>query len=842
MERNLPIYNIRDKIKLALSQTNQLILHAPTGSGKSTLVPQFLIDDVLLDNETVIVLQPRRLAARLLSAFISKERGGVLGDEVGFQVRLEGKQSEKTKILFVTEGVLLNRLFTHDILKGIGAIVFDEFHERHLETDLCLAMALKLQNQRPDLKIVVMSATLEIDKVQRFLTKSQTQEAQGKTFPVTIEYQQPKPYESIWNHTANVLEAILPDFQDGSALVFMPGVYEIRKTIEAIQKKPRLQHFEVLPLYSSLSATEQDKAVQPGGRKIIVTTNVAETSITLPGITLVLDSGLARIARFDPKRGINTLFTENISKSSCNQRTGRAGRVAPGRCIRLWSEFSHDHRQDSNLAEIHRLDLSETLLNLLAAGESPETFPWIETPAKVSFDNAFQLLQKLEAVDTSGRITSLGIKLASYGVQPRLARMLFEAEKLGCLPAAAVLVAITQTSGLLYSVTDEVIIRERMDLFAGGGSDLIFELNAYLWAGSHQFKTNECNRLGVNANRCREIGKLAIQILRRASVRDSHVLPQLRIDYDEALNLRKCIFAGFSDFLAIRHRLNSPTCQMMLGKSGQLHRDSSVQDARFMVVNEMEETKTPTGIQVLLRKVTEIEEEWLNEDLLKDLTKNISYEYNKELKRVQQITELVYNQLIIRRELSEIKDNDVAAEILTKAILNNEIDFPQWNEDVEHFVRRVNFAALHAPHYGIPAIREEEKEFIIQQSVYKCRSLKDIQKCDVWPSLKAWLSYEQMEAVKYLAPEFIELPHKKRPVKLRYDEKGDVILSETIQALYDCPLPLTVAEGKVQVIFELLAPSRRPVQITRDLEYFWKNSYYDVKKELKGRYPKHEWR
>lgn len=843
MENSLSVNNIRDKVKQALTQTNQLILHAPTGSGKSTLIPQFIIDDVLPLSESVIVLQPRRLAARLLSGFISKERGGVLGEEVGFQVRLEGKHSEKTRILFVTEGILLSRLFSKDILKGIGAIVFDEFHERHLETDLSLALALKLQKEnRPDLKIVVMSATLEIDRVQRFLNNSITLEAAGRVYPVAIDYYQPKPYETIWNHVANVLEEVLPDFKEGSALVFMPGVYEIRKTIEAIQNKARLQHLEVLPLYSSLSGSDQDKAVQPAGRKIIVTTNVAETSITLPGITLVIDSGLARIARFDPKRGINTLFTENISKSSCNQRAGRAGRVAPGRCIRLWSGFSHDHRPESNLPEINRLDLSETLLSLLAAGEQPENFPWIEAPAKTSIDSAFQLLRRLEAIDLTGNITALGSKLSSYGVHPRLARMLFEAEKLGCLPAAAVLVAITQTSGLLYSTKDEVVVRERLDLFGGGASDLIFELNAYLWAGSHQFKTSECNSLGINASRCREIGKLALQILRRASVKNSHVLPQLRIDYNEAMNLRKCIFTGFKDFLAIRHRLNSPTCQMMYGKSGQLHRDSTVQDSRFMVVNEMEETKTPTGIQLLLRKITAIEEEWLNDDFLEDLKKNISYEYNKELKRVQQITELVFNQLILRREFSEIKDDDIATKVITEAILNLEIDFSQWNEDVEHFVRRVNFASKHAPHYGIPAIGDEEKEFIIQQAVYKCRSLKEVQKCDIWPSLKSWLSYEQMEAVKFLAPEFIELPHRKRPTKLRYDEKGDVILSETIQALYDCPLPITVAEGKVQVIFELLAPSRRPVQITRDLEYFWKNSYHDIKKELKGRYPKHEWR
>ncbi len=843
MEEKLSVYNIRRDIKLALQQTNQLIIHAPTGSGKSTLVPQFLTDDCLTSEQSVIVLQPRRIAARLLATYIAKERGVELGDEVGYQVRLESKTSTSTRIIFITEGILLNRLLKKDELTGIGALVFDEFHERHLETDLSLALSIKLQSlKRPDLKIVVMSATLELDKVQSMLTNSSLLETEGRKFPVSLDFRQPKPYDHIWEFAAGELETALPDFKEGSALIFMPGVFEIRKTIEAIQKRPRLQHLQVLPLYSSLPGSEQDKAVQAGGRKIIVTTNVAETSITLPGITLVIDSGLARVARFDPKRGINTLFTEFISKSSADQRAGRAGRVAPGKCIRLWSEFSHEQRQESNIPEIHRLDLSETILGLLDAGEEIQKFQWIEAPGKPSVEKAMQLLHQLGAVDDSDNITSLGIQMAKLNVHPRLARMLIEAKLLECLPAATVLAAITQTSGLLSPLSDPELSRERMDLFGNCGSDLILELNAWLWAGENQFKSGECNRLGINTGKARDIGKLALQLLQRATVKSAHSLPRTRITYEESINIRKCIFTGFSDFLAIRHKLSSPTCQMMFGRSGQLHRESSVNEAYYMVANELEETKSPTGTRVVLRKVTEIDPEWLNEEFLKDVVINVVYKFDNEAKKVVQTTEYSLNNLVLKRNISDIKDNDIAAQIISRAIRDAEILFPQWDEEVEHFIRRVNFAALHAPHYGIPAIHDEEKDFIIQQAVYKFRSLKEIQKCNVWPALKSWLNYEQMEAVNLVAPENFVLPHRKKPVKLHYDEKGDVILSETIQYLYDCPLPLTVAEGKVQVIFELLAPSRRPVQITRDLDYFWKNSYHDIKKELKGRYPKHEWR
>jgi ATP-dependent helicase HrpB len=455
----------------------------------------------------------------------------------------------------------------------------------------------------------------------------------------------------------------------------------------------------------------------------------------------VIDSGLARIARFDPKRGINMLFAEAISKSSADQRTGRAGRVAPGISVRLWSEFSHEHRLNHNIPEIHRMDLSETILALLAAGEDPELFPWVEAPSGASMESAFRLLHQLGALDTAGKLTSLGYKMAKLRVHPRFARMLTEAELLGCSASAAVLVAITQSSGFMNGSTDPVLRQERLDMFGNCGSDLIFELNAWLWAGSHQFQSEECHRYGINPGKARDIGKLAIQILQKASVK-THALPKDRLSPEESAKLRKCIFEGFSDFLAIRHRPNSPVCQMMYGRSGQLHRDSSVQDSKHMVANENEESKTPTGIQSYLRKVTAIEPEWLTEIFTQN-SKSVSYALSKDTGRFLEFIEYSVNQLTISREQNEILDHDIAAGVIAKAIMDGDISFSAWDEEMEHFVRRVNFAALNAPHYQIPAIHEEEKEFIIQQAVYKCRSLNDIQKCAVWPSLKSWLSYEK---------------------------------------------------------------------------------------------------
>lgn len=845
MELVLPIQNIRTDLLNALKSGNKCILRAPAGSGKSTMVPQFLADDIVSPDKSVIVLQPRRIAARMLASFIARQRNVVLGDEVGYQVRLEGMKGPNTRILFLTEGILLNRLLQKDELHDAGAIIFDEFHERHLETDLGLSLALQLQTQkRPDLKLMVMSATLDIDQVKQFFKDCPIIETEGRTFPVDVRYKPSKPYETIWDSAAYQLETVMKETAVGSALVFMPGSFEIRKTVEAILKRQVLQNFEVYPLHGSLSKEEQEKAVKAGGRKIIVATNVAETSLTIPNITIVVDSGLARIARFDPKRGINTLFVEPISRSSADQRAGRAGRTAPGVCIRLWSEFEHQTRVYIDKPEIHRVDLSETLLGLLASGISSfDDFRWLEKPEDVAIEKAMLLLNNLGAVDHR-QITALGKKMAFLNLHPRFARMLLKAKELDCLPAACIAAAIAQSSDLLLPNNDSVIRQEREHVFGNPGSDLLFECNAWLWAGKHQFKQSECNSLRINAAIARQIGQLALQLLKKvdSTLHKEKKLPQDNLSPEEASGLRQCIFTGFADYLAIRHRQNSPTCQMMHGKSGKLHRDSIVQEARLMVATELEEAKTPAGVQLMLRKVTEVDEEWMEDLTINGAEKMIYTQFDPEQKKVVQVTEHRINDLVMTRHISSVTDDEKASEILTEVILHGKLEFPQWDDEVEHFVRRVNFAAKHAPQYGIPVIDDDAKEFIIQQSVYRCRSVKDVQQCKVWPSLKAWLSYEQMAAVDFLAPLTVTLPRRKHPVKLRYDEKGDVILSETIQGLYDCPVPLCVADGKVQVVFEILAPSHRPVQITRDLDYFWKNSYLDIKKELKGRYPKHEWR
>ena len=379
---SLPIFEIEEAFITAVKQTRQIILQAPTGSGKSTQIPQMLLDHGCLGAGQAVVLQPRRLATRLLSKRIAEERNGSLGEEVGYQIRFENRTSKATRLRFVTEGVLVRQLLGDPDLKHVSALIFDEFHERHIEGDIALALAKQLQaTSRPDLLIVVMSATLETGILRAYLPGSEVITIEGRTFPVDISYQPlgTGNQRPVWEAATEAFRKWSLAHKEGDALIFMPGAFEIRKTIEALQNDRSTKGWKVLPLYGELPPNLQDEAMQKYGvRKVIVATNVAETSITIDGITAVIDSGLVRSANYDPNRGINTLLIEKISRASADQRSGRAGRTAPGVCLRLWSKSDHEARLNQEAAEIHRIDLAETLLMLKATGIADlKAFDWV---------------------------------------------------------------------------------------------------------------------------------------------------------------------------------------------------------------------------------------------------------------------------------------------------------------------------------------------------------------------------------------------------------------------------------------------------------------------------------
>src|SRR5665213_1258116 len=514
MPDRLPIYEIENEIVSRLAQDRRLILSAPTGSGKSTQVPQMLLPHDFLRDGQVVVLQPRRLAARLLAARVAQELRVKLGEEVGYQIRFENVTSPKTKIRFVTEGVLLRQMIDDPKLRGISVLIFDEFHERHLYGDITLARSLDLQEQfRPDLNLIVMSATLNAGELEKYLSecRSRGDEAQteksknnqrltssptngfrcsvlsseGRTFPVEIEY---LPHRlganspPVWEIAAEEFSRYVHSGGEGDVLIFMPGGFEISQTLDAIRHSPESKNFILLPLHGELDPRAQDAAVaRYAQRKVVVATNVAETSITIDGVRLVIDSGLARVARYDANRGINTLLVEKISQSSADQRAGRAGRTAPGKCVRLWSRAEHDERAPHELPEIRRLDLSEVVLTLKAAGiDDLRAFRWLEKPDEISLTHAEKLLEDLGAIKVGqasslsservsasiensdsvsqnvGRleacptfITAIGRKMLAFPLHPRYARMLLAAQEFGCVRQACLVAALTQGRDLL---------------------------------------------------------------------------------------------------------------------------------------------------------------------------------------------------------------------------------------------------------------------------------------------------------------------------------------------------------------------------------------------------------
>ncbi|HUR59038.1 MAG TPA: helicase-related protein, partial [Opitutaceae bacterium] len=578
--RDLPVYELEPAVVASLRAQGRLIVQAPTGSGKSTQIPQMLWRHGLLgERGEVVVLQPRRLAARLLAKRVAEEAGTRLGEGVGYQIRLESRVSERTRIRFVTEGILLRQMSFDSALRGISAIVFDEFHERHLYGDISLARAVQIQQTtRPDLKIIVMSATLDAGALKTYLAPCDVLVSQGRSFPVRIEYL-PKTVnfeqDPVWDVAARECERVAAE-TPGDLLVFMPGAYEISRTVQAIQGGRALRDCVVFPLHGELAPDLQDRAVaRYETRKIIVSTNVAETSLTIDGVTAVIDCGLARVARFDPHRGINTLLIEKISAASADQRAGRAGRTAPGVAVRLWTEREHGQRAPQELPEVKRLDLSEVVLTLKASGiDDVFSFPWLEKPEAKALERAEMLLADLGAISAEGRagplgpprsntdsqsggpggpalplrsITDVGRRMLRFPVHPRYARMFLAAQERGCVRPVALMAALTQGRNfLLRGMPREVDDAREDTLGEEHESDFFLLMRAWRYADKASYSLDACRRLGIHAQGARQVGPLFEQFLGIAE-KEGLDIGEHRIDGAE---LRKCVLAGFSDQLA----------------------------------------------------------------------------------------------------------------------------------------------------------------------------------------------------------------------------------------------------------------------------------------------------
>lgn len=839
---DLPIYELENALVAALKKSNRLILQAPTGSGKSTQVPQMILDHGLADVGEIVVLQPRRLATRMLAQRVAFERKCKLGDEVGYQIRLDRVCSAKTRIRFVTEGVLLRQMLGDPQLRGVAVIIFDEFHERHLYGDITLAKALELQERtRPDLRLVVMSATLETATLGKYLAPCDTLTSAGRTYPVQIEYL-PKSLRAdeypVWDAAAEELERLAPA-TEGDVLIFMSGAYEISRTISAVRARLGGK-FVVLPLHGELPASEQDAAIaRYDARKVIVSTNVAETSLTIDGVRVVIDAGLARVARFDANRGINTLLIERISRASADQRAGRAGRTAPGVCLRLWTEDEHANRPAQETPEVRRLDLAEVVLTLKASGvENVAAFRWLEAPDPKSLALAETLLLDLGAIGAEGKITKLGRRMMAFPAHPRYARMLLAAHERGCVPAICQVAALTQGKSLLPRATGKQQQTDREDLFGGDAtSDFFVLLRALRHAEQASFNPQRLRPLGVNGIAAREASALAQQF--RAIAKDEGLDCEPRDTSSEAL--ARCILAGFPDHVGVRLDRGTLRVQLVHGRRGVLARESMVQDAALLVVGEVREVESRDDVQTLLTLATAVQEDWLREMFPEAFRQQTEVFYDTTQRRVMARKVTRFRDLEIRAERTENVPTEQAAAILAAEVEAGRLKLENWNHDVEQWILRLNQLADWCPEYELPKLTPSDRHVLVEQLCLGASGYRDIKERAVWPVVKSWLSPMQQQLVEDQAPERLELPNGKR-AKITYAENAQPTLGARIQDLYGVTHDLRIGGGKVPLVIQVLAPNYRPIQITTSLANFWKESYPKIKQELSRKYPKHEWR
>jgi ATP-dependent helicase HrpB len=902
---NMPVLEVADELVAALRAGNRAILTAPTGSGKTTQLPQIVhaASTAWKRDGHTIVLQPRRLATRLVAARVAELVGSPLGGLVGYQTRRDSAVSRDTRIRFMTDGLFLRMLRDARSVAQIGAVILDEFHERSLSVDLSLGLLQRLQqSSRPDLRVLVMSATLDVELLQPQLNCPVIR-AGGRTFPVEISYLAKPPTSPAWELAADAVDRLLASGVDGDGLVFMPGAVEIHRTIELLKARVGREAM-VVPLHGSLSPREQDAAVSPapsGRRKIIVATNVAETSITIEGIRFVVDSGTARIHTFDHRRGLNALHIEAISQASADQRAGRAGRTGPGRCIRLWTEKDHAQRELQTPPEVVRLDLSEAVLTLASVGVGDvAAFPWPTPPPDARVAAATELLHGLDALNGEGALTDAGRTMAAFPAHPRLARLLLEAHERGCIDRAAVWAAIIAERDML-SGADRGSLNRYIDPDEQP-SDLGPRERLLAEARAARFDPARCDRLGVQAATARDIDHVAAQ-LRRIASDVGQAVPAEATNGEKAATQSKaskrarapsqgsllrqaqpalhlCVLAAYPDHVAFKPDAQKPFCIMPGRRKAVLHRDSVVTNAGFFVALDVQESqrtrpasmrsgphlikgRSDETIETTLALAARVDPEAILDLFPQHCETRRTLQWDGETKAVVEAEETAYRppllpadaegprELVLastRRPCPKERANE-AAEMLLERVEAGELALEHWNDAVEEWITRVRCVAAWFPERGLTTYDADDLRILkleIMAGATRASQLRERPCLDV---VRSALSWDHQQFVERMAPTRLPLPEswQGRPLRLAYTAPTDtsppaVKGAAKIQDLYGLAQTPTVAGGRARVTLEILAPNQRPIQVTQDLAAFWANLYPEVKKELKRRYPKHEWR
>lgn len=825
----LPIIQSAGQLIDAARKSRRIVISSPPGSGKSTKVPQLLLDGSLIKGK-IAVLEPRRIAARMLAERVARERGGAAGGEVGYRVRFEDKTCKATRIIFETEGILLRELVDDPSLSAYSAVILDEFHERHLHGDMALALCLALQKKlRPDLLLIAMSATLDEKALALHMNPCETVLAKGTVFPVEQLYcDEDTARLPPWDAAAKTCAALLPEIGQGHTLIFMPGAYEIGKTASALAKVPALSDFALMPLHGEMPPKEQDAALAPcAKRKIIIATNIAETSLTIEGVTAIIDSGLAKVARYDGARGINTLFTEKIPAPSAAQRAGRAGRTAPGTCVRLWTERENPYRPLTLEPEILRLDLSEALLTLKACGLAGfDALSWLDRPAPDAAARAEKLLRELGATGGSGELTEDGFAMSGYPLHPRYSRMMVEAQRLNCVNECAAIAAVAQGRGIWQ---EDNRAANRFATADGLRSDFIAVIRALDFCRSSGFDPYSCQQAGIRHIAAAEACKAA-----RRMAKDAR--PTGRIT-----EAAQCFLRAFPDRVAALLPGASGRYQLPGGRRAALDPKSAACGAPVICAGEALERGGKNGADITLSFATEIKEEWLAAAFPGEMRKISRPALDKDT--LSPVTEILTNYLdiTIRREISSAAKGKPSSDLIAEEFISGRQRFQHWDEEVEEWLARVEFLSKTCPDFGLTPLGEEDLKLVMTDICDGAKSVSAARERQVLPVLQNWFGWDKNQLIEKHAPLRLQLPGAHRKARIRYPQGREPYLEAKIQDLFQLSETPKIAAGRVPLVIHILAPSMRPVQVTKDLRSFWAESYPKLKPQLARRYPKHKW-
>jgi ATP-dependent helicase HrpB len=837
----LPIDRSLPQVLEALRRHRALVIVAEPGAGKTTRVPPAIVmaggvtaGGVTAGNVTagdllgakhpnLVLLQPRRVAARAAAERIAEENNWQLGREVGYHVRFDRKLTDSTRVRVVTEGILTRQLLDDPFLEGVGAVVLDEFHERSIHTDLAIALMREVrQSVRDDLMLIVMSATLEAEPVSKFLGDCPIVRVEGRTFPVEIT-QESRLGVHVTDQIVDAVTRIASSNEPGDVLIFLPGAPEIRRTMRHMDPLAVSQNLLLVPLHGSLPADEQTRALRPapaGMRKIICATNIAETSLTIDGVRFVIDSGLARVAGYDARRGLDRLELKRISQASAKQRAGRAGRTAPGKCIRLWSAKELHESPAFELPEIRRVDLAATVLSLHAWGHADvRKFPWYEPPPDATVTSAEKLLAMLGALE-GGRITKLGKQMLSLPTHPRLARLMVAAAQHDLVREGATIAAILSEKDFVREDED----RRRAEPALRGSSDLLVRM---------QMLDRDRHDESIDPNAARQVLRVRDELMRLGR-RLGHGSPPL--DREEAL--LKLVLIAYPDRVARRRSGEAGT---MVGGGGvRLSRRSVVHDWEFFVAADARHDERNPAKEAVVRMASGMRPEWLEELFPQAVRREKQVRFDEQRGRVVAANVVWYHDLVLRSDPNARVEPADVERALAEAVRPMAEQIVRENESAAALLARIELLRRHMPEHKWPAFNANELADLLGEAAAGKRSIDEIRNADLVSLLRSRLPYPLDRLLDQHAPRQIEVPSGQSH-RITYAPGQPPVLAVRLQELFGWTDTPKLAGGRVPLVLHLLGPNYRPVQITDDLKSFWASTYFQVRKDLRVRYPKHSW-